>query len=520
MAAFRRLCLCMPFFAADRARRDSAIASQRCDTPLVLTGRAGASVVVHCVDEHAARLGLRAGMTLGQAHAIAPHLTALPHDPQRDRTALHRLARWAVRFSPLVEAVEPDTLLLDITGCQRLFSGEGNIARQAVEGLRRMGFFTRAAIADTVGAAYALAYCGLGRLTPAGSRGHAYDPDDPVIVPPGQTEAYLAPLPPAALRLDAAVTARLDALGVRTIGDLLKLPRAALPARFGPQLVLRLQQALGEVFEGVATHVPEDVPHVRLSFEHAAHELPQLLPAAEHLLSELFTQLGQRDLALRRLDCVLYFEHMPPRVLSIALSRPSRSTAHVQQLLAQRLEPIDLFAGVCGLMLVAQETAHWRPGQVELFESRAPEQEEELGHLIDRLVARLGPDAVVRTELLDDYQPEAAFRYVSVSEAGSKSCTTGQNPPTACPRPVQLLARPVPIRVIALVPDGPPTWFAYRGREYVVAAATGPERLETAWWRGPDVRRDYFRVTAETGEQFWLFHALDEQRWHLHGAFS
>ena len=88
-----------------------------------------------------------------------------------------------------------------------------------------------------------------------------------------------------------------------------------------------------------------------------------------------------------------------------------------------------------------------------------------------------------------------------------------------CPRPVQLFPRPIPVRVIALVPDGPPTWFAYRGQGYVVAAAEGPERLETAWWRGPDVRRDYFRVTAEAGTQFWLFHAFDEGRWYLHGVF-
>jgi len=90
----------------------------------------------------------------------------------------------------------------------------------------------------------------------------------------------------------------------------------------------------------------------------------------------------------------------------------------------------------------------------------------------------------------------------------------------APPRPTRVLPRPLPIRVIALVPDGPPTWFALRGREYVVARAWGPERIETAWWRGPDVCRDYFRVVAETGEQFWIFRSPDEGRWCLHGVFA
>ncbi|HPM22310.1 MAG TPA: hypothetical protein PLP66_00290 [Phycisphaerae bacterium] len=74
--------------------------------------------------------------------------------------------------------------------------------------------------------------------------------------------------------------------------------------------------------------------------------------------------------------------------------------------------------------------------------------------------------------------------------------------------------------MIALVPDGPPTWFWYSGREYRVASTRGPERLETAWWRGPDMRRDYFRVTAETGAQFWIFRALIEGQWFLHGVFA
>ncbi len=87
------------------------------------------------------------------------------------------------------------------------------------------------------------------------------------------------------------------------------------------------------------------------------------------------------------------------------------------------------------------------------------------------------------------------------------------------PRPLRLFARPVPIRVIALVPDGPPTWLAYRGREYTIAAAEGPERIETAWWRGPDIRRDYFRVTTEAGEQFWIFHDTSSHVWFLHGLF-
>jgi len=537
----------------ERAWRDGVWADEQ--RPLVLTRPVGASEVVEQVCPRARALGLRPGLSLGQAQAIVPQLVALACDPQRDRAALTRLAQWASRFSPSVEPLEPDTLLVDVTGCQLLFGGEENIARQAVAGLARQGFYARAALADTVGAAYALAVAGTEPTT---------------IVPAGETSAWLTPLPPRALRIDPQTSERLEMLGVRSIGDLLMLPRASLPARFGPQLVLRLQQALGEVFEGLTPQRTEPPPFARLLFEVPITDWAAIRTAAQQLLADVFRQLRERELALRWLDCVVYYERTPPQVVSIGLARASRAERHVAQLLEQRFERVDLAPGVTGVLLVAWETSRWHAGQIELFEPQEPGDDEALGVLIDRLASRVGHAALVRPQLVDDHQPEMAYRYVSVAEAGCEPAgeapeglgrvqpghdsstmeratallrSAAQDRAThpqdrvthdatqrahprvaqrvACvSRPVRLLVRPIPVRAIALVPDGPPTWFAYCGREYVVAHAAGPERLETAWWRGPDVRRDYFRVTTETGEQFWLFRALNEGRWYLHGFFA
>ena len=440
---------------------------------------------------------------------MVPELVVLSHEPQRDEAVLRRLTGWALRFSPLVEPVAPDTLLLDITGCQLLFGGEENIARQAVAGLARHGFHARAAIADTIGAAYALASAGR-ELLP--------------VVPAGQASAYLAPLPPHTLRIEPQVSERLEALGVRSIGDLLMLPRATLPARFGPQLVLRLQQALGEVFERVTPYHPAEIPFVRQPFEEPVTDGPAIAAAAQRLLGEVFDQVLRRETALRRLECILYYERTPPRAISISLSRASREQRHVATLLNQRLEQIDPDLGVTGLMLIARETARWHGGQGDLFERHDPGDDEAFGTLVDRIAGRLGYEAVLRPHLIADHQPEMACRYVSIAETGCEAEpvaeAAGTAEPTPSVRPARLLPRPIPIRVIALVPDGPPTWFLYHGHEYAVAHAAGPERLETAWWRGPDVRRDYFRVTAETGEQFWVFHAATDRLWYMHGVFA
>jgi len=431
--------------------------------------------------------------------------------PTRDQTEavpLSNLADWAVRFSPLVEPLPPNALLADITGCEHLFGGEAALARQFSEGLARLGWDNRVAVAETVGAAYALACAGT---------------EPRVVVPPGQARDFLAPLPVAALRIDPPICQQLARIGVCAVGELLRLPRSALAMRFGPQPVLRLQQALGEVFEGVATRYPPTVPGSRLEFDPPAKELPKIEPAVDLLLRELFLQMQQRNRALRQLECILYGPHRPPRVLSIEFVRPCRAQKHVAALLKQRLERVRLSEGVSGLAVVARQTAPWRPEQADLFSGQVSREAEELTGLLDRLVNRLGHDAVVQAELQEDYQPEAAFRYVPIGQAlerarGSRPASAGVTAGRL--RPTVLLPRPQPIRVISQVPDGPPSWLSFGGREHLVARVEGPERLETGWWRGPDLRRDYFRVTTTTGRQFWIFRDLVKQCWYLHGVFS
>ncbi|MCH7873370.1 MAG: hypothetical protein IID33_16865 [Planctomycetes bacterium] len=240
------------------------------------------------------------------------------------------------------------------------------------------------------------------------------------------------------------------------------------------------------------------------------------------LLQTVLVEVMRAEAVIRRLDCVLYCEDSVPAVISIGLSRGSRSRRHIEELLDKRLESVDLSAGICAIVLTARETSPWQAAQGDLYQPRPPQADEALGCLIDRIANRLGYAAVLRPRLIDDHQPEMAFRYVSVAEAGLalpnlKSQISNLKSGNA--RPLQLLSRPMPLRVIALVPDGPPTWMSCNGREHVIVRAAGPERIETAWWRGGDVRRDYFRVTSETGEQFWVFRELNERGWYLHGVY-
>ena len=503
------------------------------ERPLVLTQQRGGALHVARVCPVAESLGLRPGTTLAEAQAHAPGLVALPHEPHADQACLGRMARWAERFSPTVEAVAPDTLLLEVGGCARLFRGEENLARQAVAGLRQQGFFAVGAVADTIGAAYALA---------------TMSEQEVLVAPEGQASAFLAGLPPASLRIDAATAEQLDALGVRTIGDLLMLPRSVLPARFGPHLVLRLAQALGELPERVLPDRRAGPARVGRSLDGEVSGLAELQQVAREALHELCERVFPRGEALRRVDCTLLYERAPPTSFSLRLARAGRSERHLQELLARRLETRRCAAGVNGLTLTAAETARWTGTQGDLFQPTVDRRQEALGELVDRLAARLGCAAILRPRLVDDHQPEMAFRNVCVAEAGladcgpppSRSVAAREAPGEAggaigpvgvvewpgvaglgrMRRPARLMSPPRLIPAIRTARRGAPAWLELEGRGRAGRRGWGPECIETGWWRGADVRRDYFRVETEDGAQAWVFHDASRRQWFLHGWFE
>lgn len=532
----------MPFLATDLASGDARRARESAGRPasdvrpaaagvLLLTRPCGSAVVVAHASPAARARGVRAGMVLGEARAICPEAIVLPHDAPRDARTLEHLAVWAQRFSPIVAAEPPDALLADVSGCERLFRGEAHIVRQAVVGLATQGIRARAAVADTIGAAWALSH--------AGSETYC-------VAPPGQHVPMLVGLPPTALRLDPATIERLDAVGIRTIGDLLMLPTATLPSRFGDELVRRLSQMLGRTAEWVEAPRAAPIFAARMAFG-PSESRDVLMAAAGRVVAKLCERLTAGGAAARRLRVVVSYEQRSAWETWIGLSRPSRDDRHLFGLTASALERADLTTAAAGLMVLASETSRWRPTQPELFDDRPPDDAEPLGALLDRLALRLGGGAVVRAEAVDDHQPERAYRYVPAVDASGRraddppadatgaDAKTGRpprtakeafdrryDPPPAAPgaRPMVLLAKPRPIRVLALVPDGPPIRFEHGGQEHLVVHAAGPERLETGWWRGSDVRRDYFRVQTHEGRQFWLFRDLSGGNWYLHGLYE
>jgi len=442
-----------------------------------------------------------------------PDLVAAPEDAAADAKLLDLMADWCQRYTPMVTADPPDGILLDIGGCAHLFGGETALATDLARRLIRLGFASRMALADTIGAAWAAARYGRNKVCASGDE-----------------RRLLAPLPLAALRLSVDTVSALARVGLKRIGDIADLPRAPLAARFGGELLRQLDRALGCEHEPLTARQPL-APYVaeRLFAEPIARE-EDVLATAERLAVQLKIALERRGEGARQIELALFRTDGVVQRISAGTSRPLRDPSQIRALFVERLaglsDPLDPGFGFDLVRLLVLVAEPFPPQQIGLGSSV---DDAELGRLVDRLSARLGSRRVTRLLAHDTHIPEWAVSSMPaqarVTEPGWDSFRQFRAASDLVPRPLRLLAKPEPIEALAMVPDGPPLRFRWRRALHQVVAAEGPERIEAAWWSEDGPARDYFRVEDQAGLRFWLFRLglyrdTATPRWYLHGMFA
>ena len=482
--------------------------------PFVLAAAGQGGVRVTAVSREAAALGLVPGMTLADARALQPGLAVVAADPAADAGGLAALADWCIRFTPFVALDGDDGLVLDVSGCARLHGGEAALLARVVGAVRRLGLTVHGALADTPGAAWAAARF----MSEAAGEGGA-------LVPPGAACDALGPLPVAALRLPADTAGALERLGLRRVADVMALPRAPLAARFGAIVGCRIDRALGREAEAISPRRPPPYAARRV-FAEPLIDHAGVVAAVADLVAELCRRLEGEGRGLRRLELALYRVDGVRRALTVGAARPTRDPAHLERLLAVRLEALDLGFGVEVACVAALVTEPLAAAQTSFVSGDAAEAGD-LAAVIDCLVGRLGPTGVVRLAPRESHVPERA-----VVAVPAMAPPAGRPWRAEVARPLRLFPRPERIEAVAMVPDAPPLLFRWRGRAYRVLRAEGPERLAAEWWRAPRGRacdaadyRDYYRIEDAAGARFWLYRrgpydAGGQACWYLHGVFA
>ncbi len=502
----------------------AAQAKSRCeqpiapDEPFVLIVAASGGPRISALNEAAEDLGLTIGEPLADARAKAGFLQVRAAEPTADDIALQKLALWATRYTPTAspwgEDNGADGFFLDIEGSAHLFGGEDKlIADLAARLEKNFGLPARIAVADTPGTAWALSH---------------YHKASLFVLPPRQEAAALAPLPIAGLRLTPHTRATLRRLGFKTVGALLDKPRAPFAARFPAELLRRVDQALGRIDEPLVPVIAPPVYHSLRYLLEPIFTQQAIVAHADRLMQTLSHVLARDDAGARSLRLSLYNVDGGVEIVDIGLTQPTRNAAHVTRLINLKLEALagmhDAGFGFEALGL-AVTCAEPMPARQTEFAATAGDDvnSERCAALIDALRQRLGPQSVRCFESVASHLPERAEILPPLTGK------TSAWPAPEQARPLLLLPHAEPAEeVLALIPEGPPRRFRWRGETHEVNGAEGPERIAGEWWRHRmyEPTRDYYLVEDSDGQRFWLYREgiygreATQARWFVHGLFA
>ncbi|MFJ2983294.1 MULTISPECIES: Y-family DNA polymerase [unclassified Pseudomonas] len=455
-------CILLPQLALDAILRERDGA----DAPLVLIGGPVQRRVLQAVNPAAAALGLRAGQTLTAARALADGFNCVEADPARIEQLQQLLAAWAYRYSAQVSLHYPRAVLLEVGSSLQLFGPWPLFEARLREELAALGLRQRIVLATNPVAARMLA------------NGH----DGLALTCAEQTRAALARMPIARVGLPKVSAEAFARMGLHQLGQVLALPRDALARRFCAQVQLHLDQLLGLRTLGLDFYQPPDRFESRLALNFDVESHQALLFPLRRMLNDLAAFLAGRDCGVQRF--CLHLEHAdgPDTLLQVGLLAAERDAAMLFELARGRLEPLRIPAPVRNLRLVAEDLPPFVPQHQALFDPRA-QQAQPWEQLRERLRARLGDEAVKGLRAEADHRPECAWQ---LADQGARSSQPGVHGS----RPGWLLAQPK-----ALDTNG----------HTLLGQA---ERIESGWWDGGDVRRDYYRIETREGLRGWAYRDL------------
>jgi protein ImuB len=427
-------------------------------------------------------------MTLGAAYALCPELVIRQRDAIEETATLKRLAETALDFTPWVSLDRPQCLLLEIRASLKLFGGAEALRENLRQRLAGQGNQPVIAITPSPEASALLARIGL----------EAMVTERPAL------RSALSRVPLNALALDDKTTLRLARTGIHRLADLWRLPRDGLARRYGGALLRQLDSLAGWQSQPLNQfHCP---PRFAASREMPIEleRLDDFFPAIAQLTEAFAAFLKARDAAALGLTLSLGHTTRPATQLELRFRSTRRNAAHWLGLLREKLERSPLPAPVIAITLSSTAIAPFEPEREDLFATPQSTTGQGWQATLEQLQARLGPHALTELAINDDYRPGRAL-HDRVLGSGNSHRNGGKAiyPTITLARPLWLLNEP-----IGLDSDQ-------------VELLAEPERIESGWWDGNAIRRDYFPARDRQGRKLWVFRDLNSTRgWYLHGLFG
>jgi protein ImuB len=473
------------------------------DIPFVFAMPDHNRIIITALNAIAQAEGLQVGMRVADAKAITPSIKVLNDIAGREIKLLSAIGEWCIRYSPAVAVDLPDGLILNISGCCHLWGDEAAYLNEVVQRFQSKGYTVKAAIADTIGTAWAMARFSLANM----------------IVPVKEHKQALMKLPPAALRIEQPILERLHKLGFNKISAIMQIPRSELRRRFGDGLILRLMQALGEIEEYMPL-VKEPEPY--------QERLPSMEPirtrtgieiAIRQLLERLTARLASEGKGIRTAILSTYRIDGKVQQVSIGTHKATYQVEHLFKLFELRIEEIEPDLGIELFVIDAPKVEEVVIPQQVIWKGKPKLEDSGIAELLDRLAGKVGTQAIHRYLPQEHYWPERSIaNSINVQEKPQTFWRTDVQ------RPTQILSQPQLIEVSAPIPDYAPMLFRYNGHVHHIKRSDGPERIEREWWLEKGEHRDYYIVEDQQGFRYWVFrsghYGQRQNQWYIHGFFA
>ena len=485
----RIACVFVPDLSLQAALRAHGLDGDTSRPAALVASRRGVFCVLNC-NAIAQETGVRAGMTTTTARALCADLLLMEHSADRAVEALEALADGLGVFSPKVFLSVPDAVFVDLMGLE---DSERIAQRAMAQAAIALGFLVQIAVAHHPFAARALASV------------HARSTTSNTI----REQRVVASLPLEAARLPSDVQEAMHMVGVRTIGEFVALPPAAIARRFGVAVRTIWQQASGRSPLPMVPYRPLRPVMERMIPDDPVHRLDQLSFCLKILIDRALQRVKGRGRGVEELIVVLRVSSVSGDASTsslqrtLDLGRPTSDGGLLLQILRERFAATPPMGPVEELVLTVSRDASLGTVQLELFGARTPAEPMAITAL--RLTSLLRGEQRFSAILREDYRPENAYSLVPFEE----SSTTTPCGLSAGQRPVRLLSSPVRLSTPSSNEPKPP-----RG------VVSGPERLQGGWWDGRPIARDYWVVDDEIGVRSWIFRDRRSGHWYVHGTFD
>ena len=443
------------------------------------------SNTIIAINKPSRSLGIKNGMSLSAAYALSNLIEVKHQNKNEEVKKLEEIAISLFKYSSQISINLPNSILIEIGASIKLFRDTEHLKNQIKKTIFELGLNAQTAVSPTpLGAIW---------LAPQQTEATALTIDD--------LPQHINSLPISTIESKNISDIQPSDVGIKTIGELLRIPRSAVTRRWGPHILDQLDRAFGKKPDPYPPFLLPYRFNTKISLNLPASSVTELLFGIHRIIQTMTNYLQVKQRGVIKFKLTITSEENFAHDFSFKLSVPSRNSKHLTNLVQERLNRETIPSRIESIQLKSIRELPITPSSQSLI-PQSEHTELDRGQLIDQLQARVGEHSVYGITVYADHRPENSWRTTIPGEQHHHTPLSH--------RPSWLLRTPKALISISDIPQ-------LRGPLTIL---NGPERIETGWWDEKDIKRDYFLALTQEYSQVWIYKDKKSQRWFLHGIFS